>query len=112
MTTIFDLDVESGLYNIATGLRTSRLARNETCELASQRVGVGIATYKRMENSDTVGCVALQTVLAALAVYGRTRQVLELGATRSDEQLPDLLKITRVRASSKRAASNNAPSTP
>lgn len=95
---MLDFNTESAMFTIASGLRTSRLARNDTCEMAAQRIGIGVATYKRMENPSTVGAVALKTVLVALSIYGRGQQVLELGGCQHDAQLPELTKVTRVRA--------------
>lgn len=99
---LLDFETETALFNIARGLRTSRLARNDTCEMAAKRIGVGVATYKRMENPEAVGKVALQTILSALSVYGHEKQVLELGIPSHDAQLPEYTKETRQRASGKK----------
>ena len=76
----------TALENIARGLRHARLARAESQITAAARVGVGLATYQRIESADGISGVATGTVLTALCLYGFAEDVLALGAPARDAE--------------------------
>lgn len=88
---------EAALENVARGLRVARLARGESQATAAQRVGVGVATYQRMESANGIARVASGTLFTALCIYGFASQVLELGNPENDPEGVRLARSTRKR---------------
>lgn len=88
---------EAALENVARGLRAARLARGESQATAAQRVGVGVATYQRMESPDGIARVATGSLFTALCIYGFAAQVLNLGNPENDPEGARLAKSTRMR---------------
>lgn len=74
-------ETQKALENISRGLTRARLLRGDSQHLAAERVGVSVATYRRLESGDPekVGAVAAASLLQALVVYGYERDVLNLG---------------------------------
>lgn len=69
----------TALGAIAAGLRKARLARSESQATAAERIGIGVATYQRMESRDGIAGIASGTLLTALCIYGFSADVLNLG---------------------------------
>jgi DNA-binding XRE family transcriptional regulator len=88
---------EAALENVARGLRMARLARGESQTTAAQRVGVGVATYQRMESSDGIARVASGSLFTALCIYGFAVQALNLGNPENDPEGVRLTRSTRKR---------------
>lgn len=74
------------MENIARGLRHARLARRDTQRVAADRLGVGLATYQRLETPDGAARAAASTLLTALCFYGFAADVLVLGDPGRDEE--------------------------
>lgn len=69
---------------IGRGLRQARQRRRDSQEIAAQRVGVAISTWRRIEAGDP--SVAWGTMLDALVKYGFETQVFALGDPARDAQ--------------------------
>ncbi|PJI56043.1 XRE family transcriptional regulator [Methylobacterium radiotolerans] len=72
------------LRELGRNLKTARLRRNLTLEEVAGRIGVHRTTLAQAERGDPT--VMAATYVAALWVYGLTKQVADLAAPESDEE--------------------------
>jgi transcriptional regulator with XRE-family HTH domain len=70
-------EAKSAATSIGRGLRQARQRRRDSQEVAAQRVGVAVSTWRRMEAGDP--SVAWGVMLDALVKYGFESQVFALG---------------------------------
>ena len=72
------------LENLGLNLRTARLRRGETEELAAQRAGVSRPTWRRLEAGHPSVSVGL--AFEALQLYGFSQQLFLLGDPDQDSE--------------------------
>lgn len=74
---------ESALEDMGSKLRIARLRRNESVQIAAQRLGISRAKYQRLENGDSN--VSAGALIEALILYGFESQVFALADPDLDE---------------------------
>ncbi len=86
-------ETNTALESLSNGLRRSRLLRKETQQLAAERCGTSLATYKRLESADPdkIAGISIAIVFEALCAYGHAGDVLNLGDPSRDAQAAHLI---------------------
>lgn len=79
-------ETETSLQSIAAGLRTARLLRGDSQQIAAERIGTSLSTYQRMESGipESMASIACGILFNALSVYGHAAGVLSLGNPEDD----------------------------
>jgi len=75
---------ESALRQMGENIKTARLRRGESEELAAQRTGVSRMTWRRLEQGSPK--VALGLFFEAMTIYGFEAQLFDLAAPDLDTE--------------------------